>query len=643
MLRARCVFLMEPTTSSPTIRFGCFEVDLQSGELRKKGLRIKLQEQPFQVLAMLLQHPGEVVTREDLHHRLWPADTFVDFDQGLNRAINKIREALGDDAETPRYVETLPKRGYRFIAPVGEAGNNLNSVQAVQPAHGPGSAEAAGAAFAHEVEKQPREAGASRRRRTATLAALAIGGVLAAAVVYLLVWRSRTIDSVAVLPFTNQTANPSLSSLSDAMTERLIVNLSQLPRLRVISFNSVGRYRNQQVDAQTAGRELGVRAVLVGRLTQRPGSMTIAMELVGVRDNARLWGGEYEGRPADFLALQEEVSREIAANLQLRLSGEEQKRVEAYQLYLKGRSAWNKRTPEGIYEGIRYLQQAIDTDPRHALAYAAMADSYGILAYYGALSPRQAFPKAREAALKALEINPRLAEAHTSLAYVRHRYEWDWAGAEEEFRRAIQLNPRYAPAHQWYSSFLAAMGRTDEAIAEAKLLRKLDPLSPIINSHLGWVLYLAHQQDQAIAQCRLTLGLEPDFFPARRYLGLALEQSGLREQAIDELQEATALSGNSPLTKSELAYAYAVAGKKAEAERVLEELNERSKHEYISPYFIATIYTGLGRKNQAFEWLQKAYEDRADGLVYLAAEPKFDSLHADPRFQDFLRRMNLPL
>ena len=636
------MFPMEPTTSSPTIRFGCFEVDLQSGELRKKGLRIKLQEQPFQVLAMLLQHPGEVVTREDLRNRLWPADTFVDFDQGLNRAINKIREALGDDAETPRFVETLPKRGYRFIAPVGETGNNANSVQVAQPAQETGSVDAAGDVSTQKVDKELREAEAGKPRRTVVLAAMAIGVALAAAAIYLVVWRSRAIDSVAVLPFTNQSADPSIGSLSDAMTERLIINLSQLPRLRVISFSSVGRYRNRQVDPQTAGRELGVRAVLVGRLTQRPGSMNIMMELVDVRDNSRLWGGEYEGRPADFLALQEEVSREISANLQLRLSGEEQKRVAAYQLYLKGRSSWNKRTAEGIYEGIRYLQQAIETDPKHGLAYAAMADSYSILAYYGALSPKQAFPKAKEAALKALEINGKLAEAHTSLAYVRHRYEWDWAGAEEEFRRAIELNPGYAPAHQWYSSFLVAMGRTDEAIAEAKLTRKLDPLSPIINSHLGWVLYLAHQQDQAIAQCRLTLGLEPDFFPARRYLGLAYEQSGLREQAVTELQEAAVLSGNSPLTKAELAYAYAVSGKKAAAQRVLEELNERAKNEYISPYFIATIYTGLGRKDEAFAWLQKAFDDRADGLVYLAVEPKFDSLHADPRFHDLLRRMNLP-
>ena len=608
MLLAQWMFPMEPATSSPTIRFGSFEVDLQSGELRKKGLRIKLQEQPFQILAMLLQHPGEVVTREDLRNRLWPADTFVDFDQGLNRAINKIREALGDDAETPRYVETLPKRGYRFIAPVGEAGNNLNGVQVVQPAPGSGSAEVASDVSPQQVERKPHEAEASKPRRAAALAVVVIGVVLAAAAIYLAVWRGRGIDSVAVLPFTNHSADPSIGSLSDAMTERLIVNLSQLPRLRVISFSSVGRYRNRQVDPQTAGRELGVRAVLVGRLTQRPGSMNITMELVDVRDNSRLWGGEYEGRPADFLALQEEVSREISANLQLRLSGEEQKRVEAYQLYLKGRSAWNKRTAEGVYEGIRYLQQAIDTDPKHALAYAALADSYSILAYYGALSPKQAFPKAKEAAQKALEINGKLAEAHTSLAYVRHRYEWDWAGAEEEFRRAIALNPGYAPAHQWYSSFLAAMGRTDEAIAEAKLTRKLDPLSPILNSHLGWVLYLAHQQDQAIA----------------------------------ELQEAAVLSGNSPLTKAELAYAYAVSGKKAAAQRVLEELNERAKREYISPYFIATIYTGLGKKNEAFEWLQKAYDDRADGLVYLAVEPKFDSLHADARFHDLLRRMNLP-
>ncbi len=633
---------MQPATPSPPIRFGCFEADLHSGELRKKGLRIKLQEQPFQVLAILLQRPGELVTREELRDKIWPADTFVDFDQGLNRAINKIREALSDDAETPRYIETLPKRGYRFIAPVGETGSNTNGIQAVQSTQEAGSIEGASREPPLRGGAALREEQARKRRRGAILAAIAVGVVVAAASIYLLVGRSRAIDSVAVLPFVNLSADSVTDNLCDALTERLIINLSQLPRLRVISFSSLGRYRSAQVDPQTAGRELGVRAVLVGRLTQRPDSMNIIMELVDVRDNSRLWGGQYEGRLADFLALQEEVSREISANLQLRLSGEEQKRVEAYQLYLKGRTSWNKRTAEGVNEGIRYLQQAIDRDPKHALAYAALADSYNILVYYGALSPKQAFPKAKEAALKALGINSRLAEAHTSLAYVKHRFEWDWSGAEQEFRRAIELKPGYAPAHQWYSSFLAAMGRADEAIAEAKLVRKLDPLSPIINSHLGWVLYLAHQHDQAIAQCRLALELEPDFFPARRYLGLAYEQQGMHKEAVAELQEAVVLSRNSPLTKAELAYAYAMSGRTAKARRVLAELNERSKRQYISPYFIATVCTGLGRREEALAWLQMAYEDRADGLVYLQAEPKFDTLRSDPRFQNLLRRMNFP-
>ncbi|MBI1984287.1 MAG: winged helix-turn-helix domain-containing protein [Acidobacteria bacterium] len=634
----------ESATYSTIIRFGAFEVDLHSGELRKKGLKIKLQEQPFQILAMLLQRPGSVVTREDLRKRLWPADTFVDFDQGLNRAINKIREALGDDAETPRYVETLPRRGYRFIAPVGEPANNAHEARGRHRWQEPTSVETAGPEPLRKVEKELRELQTPKTRRSLILASAAVGVLLAttAASIYLLVGGGRAIDSVAVLPFANLTADPVTDDLGDAITERLIINLSQVPRLRVISFSSVGRYRGGQADPQTAGRELGVRAVLVGRLTQRPGSMSIGMELVDVRDNSRLWGGEYEGTLADFLALQEEVSREIAANLQLRLSGEEKKRVEAYQLYLKGRNSWNKRTAEGINEGIQYLRQAIERDPNHALAYAALGDSYAMLSYYGALSPQQAFPKAKEAAQKALEINDRLAEAHTSLAYVRHRFDWDWSGAEDEFRRAIELNPSYAPAHQWYSSFLAAMGRVDEAVAEAKLIRKLDPLSPIINSHLGWVLYLAHQHDQAIAQCRMTLELEPNFFPARRYLGLAYEQSGLHKEAVAELQEAVVLSSNSPLTKAELAYAYAMSGKRPEAQRVLEELRERSNREYISPYFIATIYTGLGKKDEAFAWLHKAYEDRADGLVYLQVEPKFDRLRSDPRFQDLLGRMKFP-
>jgi serine/threonine-protein kinase len=481
-----------------------------------------------------------------------------------------------------------------------------------------------------------------RRWMAFGIGTLALATLLLAASLHLVPGGGKAIDSIAVLPFANASGEPNAEYLSDAITESLIDSLSQLPRVTIMSRNSVFRYKGREIDAQAAGRDLKVRAVLTGRVVQRGDNLSVSTELVNVRDNSHIWGGQYEGKLADILMVQEEVSREIAENLRLRLSGDEKKRVEAYQFYLKGRSYWNKRTAEGLNKGIYYFQQAIEKDQNHPLAYAALADSYNMLARYGALAPRDAFPKAEVAARKALALNDRLAEAHASLAFVKHRYEWDWSGAEAEFRRAIELNPNYAPAHQWYSSFLVAMGRTEESIAEAKQTRKLEPLSLIINSQLGWVFYLARQYRLAVEQCQMTLELDPNFFVARRYMGLAYEQEGLHDKAVAELQKAAVLSGGSPLTRAELAHGYAMSGRRAEARKVLEELRERSKREYISSYFVAIIYAGLGNKDQAFAWLQKAFEDRADELVFLKADPRFDPLHSDPRFQDLLRRMNFP-
>jgi TolB-like protein/Tfp pilus assembly protein PilF len=567
---------------------------------------------------MLLERPGEVVTREELRKKLWSDDTFVDFDQGLNRAINKIREALADDPETPRYVETLPRRGYRFIAPIEPRPSHAGEVPAPAPA-------------------PPRSA---RRLPAVVWVVIGLALVGAATASYFLMHRARSIDSVAILPFANPSADPTTHELCDGLTESLILNLSQLPDLKVTSYSAVSRYRGQPTDPQAAGRQLGVQAVLTGRVIQHGDVLDIRMELVGVRDNRHIWGGQYEGKVTDILMVQEQVSREIADNLRLRLSGEDAKRLEAYSLYLKGRSYWNQRTLEGLNKSVEYFQQAIAKDPKHALAYAGLADSYNMLARYGALPPREAFPKAEAAAQKALALDSNLAEAHTALAFVKQRYEWDWPGAEAEFRRAIALNTQYAPAHQWYASFLAGMGRDEEAVAEATEARKLDPLSLVTNTHLAWVLYMAHQPRQAIQQCQATLQLDPDFFVARRYLGLSYALAGSFDRAVTELRKAAVLSGNSPLMRAELAYAYARSGKKGEAQKLLAELTGPSRGEYTSPYFVAVIYTGLGDKQQALAWLEKAFAEHTDEMVYLKADPKFDPLRSDPRFQDLLRRMN---
>ena len=378
--------------------------------------------------------------------------------------------------------------------------------------------------------------------------------------------------------------------------------------------------------------------------------MSIQTELVDVAEESQLWGEQYNRKLADLLAVQEEISREISAKLRIRLSGEERKQLtkrytdntEAYQLYLQGRYYWNKRTPEDLKKGIGYFQQAIDLDPNYALAYAGLADSYNVLPIWTPIKTKEAYPRAKSAALKALEIDDTLAEAHTSLAYAIYRYDWDWPGAEREFKRAIELKPNYATAHQWYSFYLSTMGRVEEAIVEIKRAQELEPLSLFINSDVGVAFYRAGQYDQAIEQLRKTIEMDPNFAYARYNLGVAYEQKGMYEEAVAELNKAVELSGDAHLMLASLGHAYAVSGKRGEAEKLLDEWKERSKREHVSAYYIALIYTGLGEKDQALQWLDKAYQDRDFNVPRLKDELRLDSLRSDPRFQDLVRRVGLP-
>jgi serine/threonine-protein kinase len=459
-----------------------------------------------------------------------------------------------------------------------------------------------------------------------------------------------TINSVAVLPLVNVGADPDIEYLSDGVTESLINSLSRLPDLKVMSRSSVFRYKGKETDPKAVGSELGVQAVLTGRLLQRnDDTISISLELVNARDNSHIWGDQYNTKLSEIIAMQGEMAKDISKNLRLKLTGEEKRRltqrytdnIAAYQLYLKGRYAWNKRTAEELRRSAEHFQQAIDLDPAYALAYAGLADSYNMLADYSVLPPKEAFPRAEAAATKALEIDDTLAEAHTSLAFVKMAYDGDWAGADREYRRAIELNSNYATAHQWYASYLVMMRRFEESIAEIKRAQALDPLSRIINSNLGLHYYYARQYDQAIEQLRKTIELNPDFGLAYFYMGRTLLQKGMRSEAIVELQKARGLSGEDPETIAELGYAYGMTGRRAEAQKVLDELNELSKRRYVLPYFIATIHTGLGNKDQAFAWFEKAYEDRHPGLVLISIDPKFDSLRSDPRYADLVRRIGL--
>jgi TolB-like protein/Tfp pilus assembly protein PilF/tRNA A-37 threonylcarbamoyl transferase component Bud32 len=483
--------------------------------------------------------------------------------------------------------------------------------------------------------------------------ALGIGAVILAGLVraslYLYSGRGKPIDSIAVLPFANASNDPNTEYLSDGLAESLINSLSELPKLRVMSRNSVFRYKGRETDVQTAGRQLGVRAVLTGRIVQRGDNLTISTELVDTRDNSHLWGEQYNRRLADLLSLQEEIARQIAERLRLRLTGEQQKllakrpteNAEAYQLYLKGRYYAGRATKEGLEKGIQYFNQAIASDPSYALAYDGLAYDYWVADEW-TLSPHDAMPKAKEAAKKALELDDTLAEAHTSLAIASEVYDWDWAAAESEFKRSIKLKPNYAAAHEFYGLYLVSVGRANEGIAESERSVDLDPLSPETNAFLGWVLYFAHRYGQAIEQLRKTTDLDPNYWFAHELLGASYEQQGQFPGAIAELQKAVELAGIIAEPTAWLAHVYAVSGKRAEAQKLLDTLKQRSKETYVPAYANAMVYAGLGERDQALAWLERAYQARSTCMNWLKVFPLLDSLRSDPRFQDLLQRMNFP-
>jgi serine/threonine protein kinase/tetratricopeptide (TPR) repeat protein len=461
---------------------------------------------------------------------------------------------------------------------------------------------------------------------------------------------SKTITSLAVLPFVNLSGDPEMEYLSDGITDTLINSLSQLRKLRVVPRSLTFRYKGREVDPQRVGSELNARAVLTGRVMPRGDTLLIGTELMDVAKLSQLWGAQYNRKMADIFVLQEEIAREISEKLRLQLTGEEKKRLtkratgnkEAYQLYLQGRYWWNKRTEEGLNKGIEYYQQAIGKDPTYALAYAGLSDSYTSVAIFGFVPPNEAFPRAKEAALKALEIDDTLAEAHASLAFVKSAYDWDWSGAEREFQRAIALNSGSAYAHYFYSVTLRKTGRFDEAIEEGKRAVELDPISLTSNTILGTTFHMARQYDQAIEQMRKTLELDPTFALAHSVLGMAYLQKSMYEQGIAEFERALVISPGYPIALSGLGYGYAVAGKEVEAQKVLDQLNELSKQKYVLALYRAGIYAGLGERDKAFEWLEKSYADRSIGVGFgTIVDPMFDPLRSDPRFQDLLRRMNL--
>jgi TolB-like protein/DNA-binding winged helix-turn-helix (wHTH) protein/Tfp pilus assembly protein PilF len=622
-----------PTSARPLVRFGTFEVDLSDGELRHKGVKVKLQEQPFRILAALLEQPGTLVTREQLRERLWPSDTFVDFEHSLNAAVKKLRSALRDDAANSRFIETVPKRGYKFIAAIVPSASEPQMKVIELPVEAPSAVPGI------------------RRTRTMTLGAAAAILMLVLLTGWLY-WRSanngHAIDSVAVLPFTNANGDPNMEYLADGITENLINSLSRLPKLRVVALGTVIRYKGQKIDPQKVGRDLKVRAVLMGRVLQPDDHLTIATELIDVANGSHLWGEQYNRTFRDILAVQEEIANEITEKLRLNLTGAEHQRLakrdtentEAYREYLMGRYYWLQFGAAPLKRALQHFEKAVELDPNYAMAHAGVADSYASFATYRILSPREAYPKARAAAEKALKLDPQLSEAYSTLGLVSLYHDWDWPAAERAFRRAIQLKPDNAEAHNRYALALAWFERFDEALDEIRRAADLNPLLPRMKVNASQILYHARRYDEAIEEARKGLTLDSNFFQAHQQLGWVFVQTRAYDSAIAEFRKAMDLGASSQV-EADLAHAYAVSGQTAEARKILGELIERSTHAYISPFDIAVVYAGLGDHEQAFAWLEKAYDEQARPMLGLKVNPRLDPLRSDPRFIALVRRMKV--
>src|SRR5215469_6110953 len=574
-----------PSPSPGPLRFGAFEVDVHAGELRKHGIRIRLQDQPFRVLQVLLEHPGEVITREELQRQIWPADTFVDFDRGLNNAVKRLREALADSADEPRYIETLPKRGYRFVASLESARSEEHKLR------GP-------------------------------------------------------IDSILVFPLEVQSTDPDTDCLAVGIPGSVIHRLSQIPGLRVISWRNTSR---EESDPLAIGRRLGVKTVLIGRLWQRLTKLRLHVDLLDTASGEEIWGDQYDRDLPELFAVQDDISREVSLKLRLKMTGEAESRfdkrytesIEAYQLYIRARRWCERRSAEGFRRGIEYLTHAIQIDPNYALAHAELAQCISVPCYYGAADPNVAYPRAKACALRALEIDPNIAEGHAVLATILKNYEWDWKSAEREYKRAIELNPNYASAHYHYSYFLVESCRFDEAILEATEALVRDPMSGLLNAGLAWVLLNSRMIERSIEQALTAVEVDPNMTLCYWTLGTAYEQIGKYEAAIEAYEKGIALGGALAHSIAFTARVRAKMGEKEKAWDAIRELERLSKTQFIPLLALAAVYDGLEERNHAIVALERAYKNRETNLVQMKTLHQFDTIRDDPRFQDLERRIGL--
>ncbi len=621
-----------PAPTAMRVRFGPFELDAAAGELRKSGVPVKLQPQPFRILQLLIESAGKVVTREEIQHSVWNGDTFVDFEHGINFSINQIRTALADSAEKPRYIETLPRRGYRFI----------------------GAVEFCSDLSAREGAPSPDTVSVSRRF-TSTAWILGIFLVVGLATYFTWLRFHRIPQSarvmLAVLPFQNLTGNPDQEYISDGLTEEMITRLGSLnpERLGVISRTSVMGYKNGIPKLDQIGRELGVQYVLEGSLRETPGHLRITAQLIRVQDQSHVWAQNYDQGIKDVLAVEDEVAIAVAEQTQSVLTPAARSALshprtvnpEAHEAYLMGRFLWYKRTRADELNSLTYFQKAIALDPKDPLNFSGMADAYIALGGQEWVPANEAFPQAKEAALKALALDDTLAEAHSALGQA-YQADRDWAGTEKECKRALALNPSYAVAHQRCSYFLSKVGRYEEAVMEAKSARELDPLSSFASAIFGQSLYMARRFNEAQQVLQRTVELDPGAYAAFVNLAGTYSQKGKFSESIALLEKLARGSPDDMMVQGPLGYAYAKSGRKADAETLLKNLTDESRTKYVSGYFLSWICIGLGRKEDAMEWLERAYQRGEYQLTWMRAEPVFDPLRSDPRFADLVRKVGLP-
>ncbi|MCL5005782.1 MAG: winged helix-turn-helix domain-containing protein [Acidobacteria bacterium] len=646
--------MSEIARPSSLVRFGVFELNLQGGELRNHGLKVKLQEKPFQILAILLNHPGEVVTREELRRQLWPADTFVDFDHSVNTAINKLREALGDSAENPRFIETQPRHGYRFIAPTHAA------VGAIHESPLPVTIEERHEDSLSATAETAREVPPHASPKKLWLAGLGLGVVGLLAVILFRTDLARrgppaaapipAIHSLAVLPLENLSGDPGQQYLADGMTDELITTLGQVSALRVISRTSVMQYKGAKKPLPEIARELNVDAIVEGSVLRSGDRVRITANLLYAPTDRHLWSETYERNLGDVLALQSEVARAIVTQIRVKVTPQEQVRLasarpvnpEAHRLYVLGRFYLNKRTEKSYKPAIDHFQQAIEIDPGYTPAYTELAESYVELNRQYLAPPKELFPKVRAAARKALEIDPASAEAHAALACSYFEYDWDWAAAEKDYKRAIELNPNSAMAHQRYSVYLSSMKRYAEGIREAQRAQQLDPLSPWMSRNLAICYIYAREFDQALQQCRDTASLFPEYSGIYQDFEAIYIAQHRYQEAVAARQKGYLLGGMSAAEVATLGQAYAKDGVRGYWLWQIRRWREESKHRYVPASWFAYLFAGLGDKDQAFSYMEKAYQERDRRFTILQVAPGWDPLRSDPRFQVYLRRMNFP-